>query len=58
MQQQSNEQINLTLNNVPFDTIISWLEIIWKQDNITVSTIVTTETKTMGVVNVTVRLKR
>jgi general secretion pathway protein M len=57
-QQQSNEQINLTLNNVPFDKIISWLEIIWKQDNITVSTIVITKTKTVGVVNATVGLKR
>lgn len=55
-QQQSNQQIDLTFNNAPFDKMITWLETIWKTDNIVVKKITVTKTKTTGVVNITASL--
>lgn len=56
-QQQNDQQINLTLKNVPFDKMMDWLEGLWKADNILVDTIAITNTTTSGVVNTTVSLK-
>lgn len=56
-QQQSNNQLTVSLKNAPFDQAISWLETIWEQNNITVDTLLVTQTDSVGVVNMTVGLK-
>lgn len=57
-QQQSNQQINLALKNVPFDRMMDWIETLWKVNNITVTNLAATNTRTTGVVTASITLQR
>ena len=57
-QQKSASQIVITLKNTPFDRAMDWLETLWKQDNVVVNNLTATDTKTVGVVNLTVTLNK
>ena len=55
-QQKSDNEIIITLKNIPFDRAVDWLEMLWKRDNVVVSNMNANKTKTMGLVNLTVTL--
>ncbi len=56
-QEVNDQALSITLKNIPFDLMVTWLETIWKKNNITVSTIKISKTNTVGVVNADVGLK-
>lgn len=58
VQQPQQNQVVFNFSQAPFDTLIQWLQTLWKQNNIIVKQITVKKTETTGLVDAAVTLEK